>query len=371
MQLIEMELFVCSLFGRNNIVVFVHVCPVQCFVYLRKIHNPTVNLFQATEIDSTIGFDFVHHLEMDPIGMSTPRKSKSHANRSCRRRCRRIFTDSDSSYSTPAETHSRYFPDVKNKETSEMASKYREPVHYATESNTSDTDSPCWTDQEVELYQDRHNPKERRMSGLLQKGGGLINNRTKVPSQALTERIARNRKVNRNNRFNQARKNVNKQSEDDTLIEPPAGNSLQESSRGSGDSFELNNDLTFLFQEQNEEKFDEIVKQTESKAPFDVTAASPNWVKSLFGSSKIFYGATPFHSRRLPKVKRTFCRKSSIRLSSKIRLSRKFRKSKIPKFDDLTTLAILMFMWSHPTLSLRVSVIILAILFLANLMFKS
>lgn len=273
---------------------------------------------------------------------------------------------SDSSYGTPAEAHPKYFPDVMNHETSEIASKYREPVNYATESNTSDTDSPCWTDQEVELYQERHNPKDRRMSGILQKGGALINNRTKVPSQMQIESITKNRKINRNNQFNQGRKDIDRQS-DVTLKQTQAGNSLLESSQDSHDSnsFELNNDLSFLFHPQDEEEFDKILRQKVSKAPFDVTAVSQTIAKSFFGSSKIYYGGSSIHRRKLPKIKHILCRKSSIRLSRQIRLSRKFRKSKVPKSDQIT----LDFLWNQSTISLRLFVITLAIIFLCILMF--
>lgn len=344
---------------------------VQCFQ--ARFIIPTVNLFQMaeTEIDSTIGIDFITHLEMGPIGMSTPRKFNTNrlSRKSLKKMFRRESVTSDSSYGTPSEAHPKYFPDVIKDETCEIALKYREPAHYATESNTSDTDSPCWMDQEVELHQERHNPKDRRLSGILQKGGALINNRTKVPSQMQMERIAKKRKVNRNNQFNQGRKEITRES-DTTLTQPSEGNSLRECSKDSEDSnsFELNNDLTFLFHDQDEERFDQILKQKESKAPFDVTMASRPLAKSMFSSSKIFYGATAFHSRKLPKVKRTLCRKSSIRLSRAIRLSRMFRKSKGPKRDKIT-LDFLWMLWNQSTTSIRLIVITPAILFLATLMF--
>lgn len=407
---------------------------VSCFQ--AKCIIPMVNLFQTTEI----GLDFVRYMEMNPMVISTPRNKVSH------KTLKNTFPDgftSDSSYGTPAEDHSMYFPVVKKVETFGISSKYREPVHYATESNTSDTDSPCWTDQEVELYHERYNPKDRRVSGILHKGGALLNNRDRVPSLMQNRQILRERKINRNNKFNQARRELKQSS---------AGNSLQhvfresqffelnndltfhfqeqhtktferndltflvqdqcvekfdeimlEPSNNNCDSnyFELNQDLKFCFQDQNEERFDktiqkfsisrvdsnfesnkdlnhnfqnkekfyEILKQKSSKAPFDVTEpSSPDLVKSLF-RSKIYYGATPFHSRRLPKIIRTFCRKTSIRLSRKssIRLnrkSRKLRKSEIPNFDKISTLAILVFLWNHPNISCRVFVMILAVFFL-------
>lgn len=317
---------------------------------------------------------------MDPIGMSTPRKSNA-TSRICRKKLKKMFRKnsltSDSSYGTPASAHPKYFPEVLNNDTLEVATKYREPIQYTTESNTSDSNSPCWTDQEVELYQERHNPKDRRVSGILQKGGALINNRTKVPSQIQLYSHSRNRKLNRINHFNEARMAIkndqNENQNDVTLKQSPAGkDDLQDISIDTieleTESFELKNDLTFLFHDQDEEEFDRILRQKVSKAPFEITMASQSLAKSLLGSSKIFYGSTPFHSRKLPKVKRTFCRKSSIRLSRRIRLSRKFRKSRIPKCDQVT-LDLLIFLWNQSNIQLRAFVILIAIIFLKIIVF--